>query len=412
VSGILSAAPSLQRPVLYSPQHLRRWRAALALADQQVIPLVYCGDSIPWGTGADGTTSTTNAVALVKGICGRLQADFSYSPRTLQANPGEGFILANDSRVSTAGSPGSNLYACTAFAQGYRLIGATQQLSLAIPAGVTAIGVVQANTNAAFNSGGSGLADVTGQYEINAGGFNPLTTLTNTNLPIVTTIAVAGGNTFTVEGPATAQTYISGFILSTSAATGVQVHRVCQNGAVSGSLLGTQNSGALIASAANQIIAARACYAFNTITLPISGLIIVEFSVNDQHYQNGGGTAQQNGVTISLYQQWIQQFCNQAVADGWCVLLVGGPQDQGFNPGYPTLDQYLAILQAIASSTDHVAYLNISESWGAYASSQADGLQVVGSVHPNLAGHGDIASMLFSALNGLPSAGITELVTG
>lgn len=407
-----SAATLAQRPVLYSPTHLRRWRTALALADQQVVPLVYCGDSIPWGLGSDNTTSTPNTTALAKGICGRLQSDWAFSPRTLQANPGEGYVFANDSRVTPAGSPVQNLWAPTPFGQGYRLIAAAQTLSLTVPAGVTSIGVIQGNMNAAFNAGGSGLADVTGLVNVNAGGFVNLNALTNTNLPLVTNVACAAGNSFVLEGPATAQTYIAGLIMNTSATTGVQVHRVCLNGAVSGSLLGGQSSGVLSQTAANQIIAARSTYSYNTVALPVSGLICVEFSVNDQQFQNGGGTASQNGVTITNYQNWIQQYCNQAVADGWCVLLVGGPQDQGYNPGFPTLDQYLGVLRSIAGATDHVAFLNISEAWGPYSASQADGIQLVGSVHPNLAGHGDIASMVFSALNGWASNGITELVSG
>jgi hypothetical protein len=402
-------APSaLQPPILHYPTHLRRWRAALALADQNVVPIAYCGDSIPWGLGSDNTTTTPNATALAKGICGRLQSNWAGSPRTLLANPGEGYILANDSRVTAAGGALANAWATTALGQGYRLIAASQTLTFTVPAGVTAVGVVQGNANATFNAGGSGLADVTGLYNINGGANTGMTTLTGTNLPLVTTVAVTAGQVFQVIGPATAQTYINGFILSTAAATGVQVHRVCLNGAVSGRLLGGQNSGVLQQTAPNQIIAARSCYAFS----PVPGLVVVEFSVNDQQFQNGGGAASQNGVTIGLYQTWIQQFCGQAVADGWCVLLVGGPQDQGYNPGFPTLDQYLSILGVIAQTTDHVAFLNVSEMWGSYANSQADGVQLVGSVHPNLAGHGDIAALIYDSLNGKAQAGITELASG
>lgn len=403
------AAPSgLAPPLLTAPTHLRRWRAAYALADQNVVPLVFCGDSIPWGLGADGTTATPNATALAAGICGRLQNNFANSPRSLLANPGEGYIFPNDSRVAVAGGAVANAWAPTAFGQGFRLIAAAQTLTFTVPAGVTAVTVIQGNMNAAFNAGGSGLQDVTGQFNINGGANTPLNALTNTNLPISTTIAVVAGQVFQVIGPATAQTYINGFLLSTAAATGVQVHRVCLNGAVSGRLLGGQTSGVLAQTAPNQIIAARSCYAWNA----VPSLIAIEFSVNDQQFQNGGGVASQNGVTISLYQQWIQQFCNQAIADGWCVLLIGGPQDQGYAPGFPSLDAYQAALKNIALGTDHVAFLNVSDMWGPYTSSQADGVQLVGSVHPSKAGHGDIAALIFDSLNGKAQAGITELTAG
>lgn len=405
---MIISANTMARPILYNPTHLRRWRAALGLADQAVVPVVVAGDSITWGIGADNTTGTSNANALLNGICGRLQSQFANSFRTFLANPGEGFIFPDDSRVTAAGGPVQNLWAPSAFGRGFRLIGATQTLTLTIPAGVTSIGIIQGNANAAFNAGGSGLADVTGLYNINGGANTAMTALTGTNAPIVTTVAVAAGNTFQVLGPATAQTYIAGFILSTAAANGLQVHRVCLNGAVTGSLLGGQATGALSQTAANQIIAARACYSWNA----IPGIVIVQFTVNDQQFQNGGGTASQNGVTLTNYTNWMQQFCNQAVADGWPVLLMGGPRDVGYNPGLPTLDQYVAALKAISTATDHVAFVDVGEMWGGYASSQADGIQLVSSVHPNKAGHGDVAAMLYDTLFGKAQAGITELVPG
>jgi len=404
----VQGSPFGNKPLLYAPTHLRRWRAALALADQNVVPLIYCGDSIPWGLGADNTTGTPNATALAKGICGRLQSQFGNSFRTFLQNPGEGYVFPNDSRVTVAGAPVQNLWAPTPFGQGYRLVGATQTLTITIPAGVTSITVIQGNMTQVFNAAGSNLADVTGQYNINGGGNTNLTALTNTNSPISTTIAVVAGNVFQVIGPAAAQTYITGFLLNSAAANGVQVHRICLNGAVTGSLLGGQASGILSQTAASQIIATRANYIWNA----APSLIIVEFSVNDQQFQNGGGTASQNGVTIGKYQNWMQQFCDQAVADGWCVLLVGGPQDQGYQPASPTLDQYLAVLKSIALATDHVAHVNISEMWGSYVNSQADGVQLIGSVHPNLAGHGDIAALLYDTLLGKAQAGITEPVPG
>jgi len=411
-----AAQVSLAPPVLYAPQHLRRWRAAYALADINVVPLVYAGDSIPWGLGADGTTGTPNATALARGICGRLRSYFGASPRTLLANPGEGYVFPNDSRVTVAGAPAANNWGCSPFNQGYRLIALAQNLTITIPAGVTSVSVIQGNTNAAYNTGGgvghssSGLADVTCLFNINGGANTNLSALTNTNVALASTpIAVVAGNTFQVLGPATAQGYIHGFLLNSAAANGVQVHRVCLNGGVSGRLLGGQSSGVLtLTAAADQVQAAQSCYIWNA----APSLVIVEFSVNDQQFQNGGGSASQNNVTITRYQAWIQQFCNQAVADGWCVLLIGGPQDVGYAAGSPTLDQYLGVLKQIALSTDHVAYLNVSEMCGPYTSSQADGVQLIGSVHPSVAGHGDIAALVYDTLAGKAQSGITELVPG
>jgi len=304
-----------------------------------------------------------------------------------------------------AGSPVASAWACTPFGQGYRLIGATQTLTITIPTGVTSVGVIQGNMDQAFNSAGSNLADVRGLYNINGGGNIALTTLTNTNLPIVTNVAVAAGNTFQVLGPATAQTYIAGFILNSAAANGVQIHRVCLNGAVSGRLLGGQTSGTLDKTSGQQVYAARSVYSY----CPVPGVIIVEFCVNDQQLQNGGGATSQNGVTQALYLAWITQFANQAIADGWCVLMLGTMRDSGYAPGYPQVDDYLNALKNLALTTDHVAYIDAGEVWGGYAFSQADGVQVTSSVHPNTAGHGDLAALLYDTLTATLSSGITEL---
>ena len=395
----------LPRPRLYAPQHLRRWRKALALSTQQVTPVVVAGDSIMWGTGSDNTTGTTNATAIVKGACAQLRAFFGAAPRTLAANPGEGFIFPNDSRVTVAGSPVANAWACTPFGQGYRLIAATQTLTITIPAGVTSITVIQGNMDQAFNAAGSNLADVTGLYNINGGGNITLGALTNTDLPFTTTIAVAAGNTFQVLGPATAQTYITGFVLNSAAATGVQVHRVCLNGAVSGRLLGGQTSGVLDKAAGLQVYSSRSVYRY----CANPGIVIVEFCVNDQQFQNGGGTTSQNGVTLALYLAWLTQFANQAVADGWCVLMLGTTRDSGYAPGFPQVDDYLNALKNLALTTDHIAYIDAGEVWGGYAFSQADGVQVASSVHPNTAGHGDLAALLYDTLTAALSSGNTAL---
>jgi lysophospholipase L1-like esterase len=398
----------LPRPRLYAPQHLRRWRVALALATQSVVPVVVAGDSIMWGTGADNTTTTTNASAIVKGACAQLRAFFGSAPRTLAANPGEGYIFPNDSRVTVVGSPAQSAYACTPFGQGYRLVGSGQNLTFTIPAGVTSVGVIQGNMDQAFNAAGSNLADVAGLYNINGGGNIALTALTGTDLPIVTNIAVAAGNTFQVLGPATAQTYITGFILNSAATTGVQVHRVCMNGAVAGRLLGGQTSGVLDKVAGQQVYSTRSTYRF----CPVPGVIIVEFCVNDQQFQNGGGTTSQNGVTLALYTAWLTQYALQAVADGWCVLMLGTTRDAGFAFGFPQVDDYLNALKNLALTTDHIAYIDAGEVWGPYASSQADGVQVASSVHPNTAGHGDLAALLYDTLTATLSSGITELTAG
>lgn len=408
-SPFTTVAPA--RPQLFTPGGLSIWRAAKGLADVPggaVVPVICLGDSITFGVGSDNTLTTPNATALVNGWPARLRNLLQLSPASGQQSCGEGFVFPNDSRVTVAGSPVQNAWACTVFAQGYRLIGATQTLTITIPAGITQVGVIQGNTNAAFNAGGSGLADVTGLYNINGGANTAMTALTGTNLPLVTTVAVAATNTFQVVGPATAQTYISGFIFSTAAANGIQVHRVGLNGSVIASLLGGQSSGALTKTAANQVIAAQACYKW----APVPGLLVVMFGLNDQQFQAGGGAASQNGVTLPLFTSWAQQFVAQAVADGWCVLLIGEGRNAGLSPGNPTLDQYVAALQSTAAGSPAAAFADVADLWGTYANGQALGVQVSGSEHPNKAGALDVAYMIYNMLLNVQAASVTAPARG
>lgn len=391
---------------LYFPKGLRRWRAAYALADQQIVPVVFLGDSIVFGVGADNTTSTANTSAAVLGYVGRLRAKIGLDPFSPGVT-GEGFIFADDSRVTAAGSPVQNGWACSAQGHGYRLIGGTQTLTFTVPAGVTSVGVIQGNTSAAFNSGGSGLADVTGLYNINGGANTGMTALTGTNLPLVTSVAVAAGNTFQVVGPASAQTYVSGFLLNNSATTGVQPHRIGVSGQVIGKLLGGQTSGTLDKGSANQVIAAQACYRWAA----TPGLLVVSFMLNDQQFSLGGGSASQNNVTLARFTAWATQFAVQGVADGWCVLFLAIMRNPGYT-GDATLSQYAGALKGIAAANDHMSFMDAGEVWGNYAASQADGVQVTGSEHPNKAGCGDIANMLLAALRGETPNGITELTPG
>ena len=391
------------RPVLYNPQSLRRWRASLGGALLGTVPVVCVGDSITAGQGGDGNTgSYSNVPDNTDGWAGQLRTLWGNE---LASAAGEGFWFSDDSRVTVAGSPTQNSWACVPLRHGYRLIGSTQTLQVTVPAGVTVCSVIQANQNAAFSAGGTGLADVSAIYSQTGSHTvtnQAIASLTNTGRAVVTDIACAAGDTITVKGPASAQSYIVGFVMKTGS-PGVLVHRIGQPGYVSGDLLGGQTSGVLTqaASATFQLDACRAVYDW----AGTQGLVIVSFEVNDQAGQAGTGAA--GGVTLALYTAWMEQFCNQAVADGWCCLILGEPRNPNAYAGGASEDQYYAAVKAFALATDHVAFLDTGELWGSAAAAQALGLAVNTSVHPTQAGHGDMARMVWHAVGA--TAGISAL---
>ena len=400
------------RPTLYSPTGLRTWRAAFGDALFSQIPIVCVGDSITAGVGGDNIDAFSNVPDNSNGWVGQLRALFATN---LGSYPGEGFWFADDSRVTLGGGVSSGNWSCVPLRHGPRMLhGNGWTLQVTIPSGITSCGVIQANETQAFSAAGSNLQDVSANYAQTGSvtvATTAITTLTNTGLPIETDIACQPGDVITISSPATAQSYIVGFNMKT-AQPGVLVHRIGQGGYVSGDMLGGQSSGTLLQSASpsNQVTAARACYywagpsgAANTPT----GLVIVSFGTNDQQFQQGGGTANQNDVTLSLYTTWMEQFCNQAITDGWCCLILGEPRNAAPGSG-ATLDQYWGAMKSYALATDNVAFIDVGELWGAPYSPEELGLLATGStIHPSRRGHGDIARMLYNAITGV--SGITEL---
>ena len=406
LAAIAGQVSSPQRPVVTGPAALRRWRAMLGDALFAQVPVVCVGDSITAGQGGDNVVATySNVPDNSQGWVGQLRALFANG---LGSAPGEGFIFTDDSRVTQGGGVFSANWACTPLRHGPRLLnGSGFTLSLTIPSGVTSLGIIQANQTQAFNAAGSNLADVSALYSQTGSATvtnTAITTLTNTGRAVQTSIACQPGDTITVSAPATAQSYIVGFNLKT-ANPGVLVHRVGQPGYVSGDLLGGQSTGTLLQSASgtNQVNAARACYDW----AGTQGLVIVSFGTNDQQFQGGGGTANQNNVTLALYTAWMEQFIAQAISDGWCCLVLGEPRSPAPGAG-ATLDQYWAAMQAFTQVSDHVAFVDVGDLWGSNAAAAALGVASNISVHPTRRGHGDIARMLYQILAG--RSGITEVV--
>ena len=400
VGAVVAAGSTM----LHSPSGLRRWRAAFGDAQFANVPVVCVGDSITAGQGADNNPSAySNIPDNTNGWVGQLRKLLANEHG---ADPGEGFIFADDTRVTNNGGIG-NVWACTPLTHGYRLTG-TQNLVLTVPAGITRLGIIQANQTQAFNSAGSNLADVSGVYSQTGSATvtnAPITTLTNTGRALVTEITVAAGDVITVSAPATAQTYVAGFNLRSGNA-GVLVHRVAVPGYTSGDMLGGQSSGILnqTASPSNQVAAIRACYDW----AGTQGLVMVCMLGNDQQFQAGGGTARQNGVTLANYTAWMTQFMTQVIADGWSVLMFAPPRNPSQYTGGPSEDAYLASILSWVQTHDHAAYLDTGELWGPYADSAALGLVNGTSVHPLRRGHGDMARMVYRAVVSV-AAGITDI---
>jgi lysophospholipase L1-like esterase len=354
---------------LTKPRGLRRFSNALGDALFTRVPIVCVGDSITYGQGGDNINTAANLPDATGGWVGQLRTLIAKT----YGDPGEGLLLANDTRFTNTGATAGNNQ-LMAMRRGIRLL-TGQTFTYTVEAGVTTLGIVQGNL----------AGDVTATYTRNGGTATALNTLTGTGAPLNTDVTVATGDVIVITGPATAQTYINGLDKKNST-TGVSVHRVAVPGNVVGDAMGGQTNGVLTQTTANQAIAIRQLYGWAN----QPGLLILSFGINDQSFNTTGGTTAQAKVTATLYQAWVQQIATQVVGDGWSVLLLG--QNLNPTPGAgDTEAQYRAARAAVAAATDHVAVLEMADVFGTAAQSTTGGLIMAASVHPARKGHGTYA---------------------
>lgn len=383
---------------------LRRWRVALADALNAEAPIVFGGDSRVYGQFADGV----NAFAPSNGradapwsMPGQLRSLFAQQ----YGDPGEGFQFVNgvyDSAAVVAGAgfayvnPGQS---AGILRQNWRLPQTSATITgIAVPANVTRAQVILSSNPTETN----------GLYQINGGSQVSLGFGTNDNVPSLKTVAVTSGQVLNTIFNAGGNVTYLGFSLRTALTGCVPVHRVgipgntiwdWQGGIYNGQI-GTYD-GTNFYTAAQQTMMIRAMYKWNA----TPGLLIVHSGGNEQTNQiatAGIGC----GCTPALFKLGVQNVVNQAVADGWCVLLLG-PNPTGATetpaPAQPGTS-YTAQLQSIAATTDHCAFIDMAELWGGPGAQQVlnaynSGLRDQFTAHPSRKGYGDLARNLFRVLS-------------
>lgn len=120
------------------------------------------------------------------------------------------------------------------------------------------------------------------------------------------------------------------------------------------------------------------------------GLVVIALGANDYNKQAS------TGITPAEYKANLLMLISSVRDLGGCVLLVAGPRwsDDTLPVNQAT---YYAQARALALEQAHVAFFDLAEAWGDFASADAKGFQT-DSPHPNLAGHGDLARIVWSVL--------------
>jgi len=387
-----------------NPFGLRRWRASLADALSTDAPIVCVGDSHTFGENANGSLTANpgdNAVDSVLGWVGQLRTLFALT----YGAAGEGFWFTNPAKEGRVVNSGGSTFsgpgqAAGPMRQNFRLqTGNT--LTMTVPTGATRLVVVQANL----------AGNVSSSWSLNAVGQGSISSLTGTGIPIVTTLAVVGGQPVVITGPASNADTFQAFAWRTAQTSGVPIHREGVGGNTQPNMRGGVYSGQLgttdgssFCTNAEQLARVQSHYLW----AGARGLVVMYTGTNEQSLQNTAGI--DGLVTPAIMQASVQFAVTQIVSDGWCALLIGPPPSASELLGAFPLSSYSASLQAIAATTDHCAFIDVADLWGGDDSADKlltsnAGLRDPGSSHPSRAGYGDIARNVYRVLNSLVPVG-------
>ncbi len=386
--GFSRRAASLH-PVVTAPHHLRRWRPALSEAHYTDAPVFVVGNSLVRGQGADGVNGGGDWI--VTGNQG-LPAGIRKAFAATYGDPGDGFIFPDDpARMTSLASASTGSTQPAALRHNRLLNSAGKGIQFTVPTGITRVGVIQGNA----------ASDVSATWTKDSVDQGAVTTLTNTNTPVLTYIAVAAGQVIQILKATGGNTTIIGLTYRTAQTSGVVVHRIGQDGYTVGDVLGGLAStvpNTLVRTTQQQTDSLRAHYAWS----PTKGVVVMVMNTNEQSQQATAGIF--GGVTLSLFETWAQQIVDQIVSDGHCVLWCMSPRSPNAATGVGKYSESEAaeMLRDVAASTDHVAFMDMGDVWGtttdAMTAAQSAGLQHANSVHCYRRGYADWGRMVHRAL--------------
>jgi hypothetical protein len=388
-----SIAPVYPKPTLVNPKGLRRWRTAYADALATPAWIYVVGNSIAAGIGIDGTSSAPLEIdADPKSWAGRLRTRFATQFGVNEA----GGIMASgpfvNSRV-TVDTTGSTTAGFMGFTQGVTSTSGTGGAAGTVSHTLrkcTAFDVYYYEHDGSPVSGQS--MPTTGAFTLTVDGGSPTTVAHGSGVNVYKSSSQSGlsnaPHTVVVTGASANTAYDC--MMRYHSGVGVGVVKLGKPGYTTRDILGAgTNSGVLSAGA--QI---RTLGAFSMVGN--GGILVFEETVNSWQSQVAAGQLS----TPAQYQSDLQSIVNTVVAAGGCVLLLGDPPSPLSNPVGGTADYsaYFAVMQAVAASTDHVAFASLRDAWSTSPAAVANGLQISTSIHPTRAGHGDIANIVFGLI--------------
>lgn len=361
------------------PEHLAHTKLALAQANFRQCNITVCGNSITAGYFANDTSSTDWPVFRERGYAGQLRKRLE----SVYGTVGEGVILCNDSRVTYSGAQSIGSTGIT-MAGGLRISNTGQTVTLVTQActDVWVHGWWESDAKcAAFRytvDGGS-----TQTASISALGNDADYTVKITGLANTThTIVILPAST------ATKQIDIAGFsVFGADTIRGVVVNRMGEGGGyVDTMFFPMSNTGAQPRS--NRLTFGRTQ----------TDLAILAFGANESS-QTGEGIS----WTPDRYRTALLDVVTYLTDTYGCDVLLASLVRQ--NPSQVsslTEQAFYSIHEEIAAANPRVAHWDLSRNarWATYSAADDAGL-LHDNVHPGLAGHSDIASLLSRVITAL-----------
>lgn len=347
-------ASSVQRS-LVSPRHLRRWYDALALAHSAKATVAIHGDSIALGAYAG-----VNAEAWqVNGVAAQIRRRFA----AIYGNTGPGAVKATTEYDGVSLSGGSTSSTTGPTQQG-RSIGAGNTITVALDDACTGFDVCYWQGGGSFS------------WAVDGGGA---TTVTPSSADEMAVVQITGlddeAHSLVLTGIGTAHI---GWIRPTRGTTGVVVDRFARSGATANHLAFATTP----SSNRTRILDA-------SFEQPGADLNIIILGANDIAAEV---------PTPADFKTLLEAATDAVTAAGGCTLLVAGPRYASESGSYTQADYYDKMAE-IAVADDHVAFVDLMDSWASFANVNQSDLDFMhDTIHPNAAGHASFADFLLTSI--------------
>lgn len=368
------------RQIMQYPERLSRWRTRRDDARFAPAPIVCVGDSITEGAYSNDAAAVDSAAVAIwrtRGWVGQIRSLFADR----YGDPGEGFLFP----------PLSGVYG--SFTNSAAVIGNSANLGgfghyITLPSSTSTFTCVLPKCTG-FRVHAWWVQGTSGQIRYTVDGGSQQTASASSGSDTLYFFDVTGlsdtTHTLVFTGPSSGSAAIIGVEARYEAVAGLPVHRIGLSGMMLRDFSSTFDT---VSSGGN-----RQLDSGTKIFDP--ALVIIAMSVNN--VTRGWSTY---AYTPAQIQAGFGRVLDHIVSNGSDVLVVCGPWRDPASYSIPyTQVQYDDAIKAAITGRDHVALIDLKDSWASYSNGNALGLYW-DTVHPRRRGHANMARLIYDAIGG------------